>query len=257
MRRKLSLSAALGLVLLSNAWVLYGVWQNRRDVVGTVELTERELCFSRSSADNTGVFLQLIWDSQALRWRREPQDGPGWFDRAKLAELGFDVDWPVESKDAGAHYFAVPDRRVFVALEYDGPSSRTIPGDARPEHTRLFAIDAAKDYQTLRRRYPDFSRHLILPGIVSLVLEQPRDPETGQPAGQPYLRGGVWGLEPPQIQVPLPHSRVLTSLGGGPCARPGVKSSESRLPRYRVKLAIGREHIPWVVEVRPVTAANP
>ncbi|RPI29081.1 MAG: DUF4824 family protein, partial [Acidobacteria bacterium] len=97
MRRKLSLSAALGLVLLSNAWVLYGVWQNRREAVGIVELTERELCFSRSSADNTGVFLQLIWDSQALRRRLEPQDGPGWFDRAKLAELGFDVGWPVDS----------------------------------------------------------------------------------------------------------------------------------------------------------------
>jgi hypothetical protein len=252
MRRKISLSAALGLVLLSNAWVLFGVWQNRREVLGTVELTERELCFSRPSADNTGVFLKLIWDSQALRWRHDRQDGPGWFDRAKLAALGFDVDWPVDSKDAVAHYFAVPDKRVFVALEYDGPSSGTIPGETNPERTRLVAVDAARDYQTLRRRYPDFSHHLILPGIVSLVLEQPRARETEQPAGQPYLRGGIWGLEPAEIQVPLPHSRVLTSLGGLPCAGPGGRSSGSRPPRYRVKLAIGREHIPWVVDVLPL-----
>ncbi len=252
MRPRISLLIALCLVLLSNGWVLYGVWQNRRQVTGMMELTERELCLPRSSPDNTGVFLQLIWDSQALRRRRQSQDGPGWFDRAKLAEIGFEVSRPLDDKEVADHYRFLPDKRVFVALEYDGPSSQGIPEHERAGHTRLFAIDVARDYQTLRRRYPDLRRHLILEGMVALVVEQPFDPTTRQPMGKPYLRGGVWLIEPGQIQVPLPHSRVLTSLEGGPCARPGDSAPPSRPPRYSVKLAFGRDHIPWVVGVRLV-----
>ena len=97
-----SLIAGSAIILLTNAVALGGAGYNRSgEPESQLQLTQRELQHSswREGRDSSGITLTLNWrieqadfnDSNfamySNRWGI-----PGWLDRGKMAELGFDVD---------------------------------------------------------------------------------------------------------------------------------------------------------------------
>jgi hypothetical protein len=198
------------LVLVANVWVLVGVARNRAGRPDAeLELTERELRLVRLGEENSGVALDLEWEGP----RPRPPDAPaGWFDEAKLRELGF---------DPGQFSRASLPKDAFVVLEYQARSG-------------LVAVDAGRDPAALRRRYPGRGRHIIMRAMVNLF---------GGPKPR-QVRGVILPDPIPQIHVPLPLNRTLAGLSPSP---PGPLQ-----PRYAVTLRFGRNYEPWITSCRRI-----
>ena len=120
------LTAAVGVLVVSNAWVLVHAALNRSGTPDAeLELTARELRYNGSGREDSSVTLMLIFENPAAQYQTGPPPNPqstGWFNLQKLAELGFDTSVPPESTDASRYYANSRSREVFVALEYDGPA---------------------------------------------------------------------------------------------------------------------------------------
>jgi len=188
------------LVVLSNGFVLLNVARNRAGTpVAEFELTERELKLWQQGDDNSGIILQLAYQNgQQMRT-----------------------------------YSPKPGRKVFVALEYEGPAwrewrakqdSQPVQADTvwRQPHSpdqasRLVLIDVSPDAAALRVKYPDTAKVIILPGAA---------------------KGGLAGwarVEVSTIHVPLPASRALKGA-----------------VHYRVRLRQGPSLEIWVAEVQRI-----
>jgi hypothetical protein len=170
---------------------------------------------------------------------------PGWFDRAKLASLGFDCRLTAEDPEAPAHYGWQPAREVWVVLELDGDSFRGWLEDREKERdaalrkavgregasaaarrvmeafekdrtsrSRLFTVDAGLDASALRLRYPDRGKFLIVRAIVTASSFRSWDPET-RTSGAPFIRGVVESLLVERIQVPREKRAILDALAAG------------------------------------------
>lgn len=241
---------ASAVVVVSNLCALGLAGINRQgqpDAV--VELTERELRLAPREMENTAMMLRLAWtDPNGAR-------EAGWFDRAKLTELGFDCRLRPTSENV-AHYRAMPPRPAFAALEYDGPAWQryvaTLPAGAEAtsigERSRLVLVDVARDAAPLRTRHPDRDRVVVVPAIVSLTFVQ----ENGH---APLLKGRMEVLAP-ELNVPRGLRRALEQIATGP-RQPGEPTGRTASPlghepRYRVTVAWGRRHTPWIEGIRPV-----
>jgi len=97
---------AVAVVVAGNVAVLIGVARNRSGGPrALIELSERELPIPSVEEENTGLSLELRWDEP---WPRRFEDGPGWFDRRKLEELGYDCGVDPADPAAEKHYQATP-----------------------------------------------------------------------------------------------------------------------------------------------------
>jgi hypothetical protein len=155
--------------------------------VREIELTERELRVVQQGRENTALFLLLAY-----------HDAGDWLNAGKLGELGFD---PSNER-------SVLPRPVYVALELR----------ERAEGSRLEAVDASLQPETLTARYPGQRRYLISRGTVATHKRQSSRP------------GSVVVL-PRMVNVPLPPNPPLQ--------------------RYTVKLRYGPHWEPWVTELTP------
>ncbi|GIZ13143.1 DUF4824 family protein [Pseudomonas sp. NCCP-436] len=244
MRRPLWLG--LGLILLSNAVTLGGVWYNRSgEPLAQLQFSERELRRSygwlRGGADDS-VRLQLVW--------RHPHNvyDEAWLDDAKLIQLGFDP----EHLERGAS------RPVWLVLELNGPAYHEHLDKARvrlseaeaalalrpdeerllqqrdqlrlelkrekEEASRLLVVDVGLDAEVLRRQWPDRRQHLLLPARLT-----------------PYVRGALPGyyaridLDNDFISIPLPYRELLRDW---------------RQPSgMLVDVSFGQRYEPWVTGV--------
>jgi hypothetical protein len=274
------LAGALLLIAVSNAWLLAHVMRNRSGAAEPeVALTERELQFSGRSRDDSSCTLQLRWRNTAPVWHRSYRFDRhnivpvGWFDRAKLREVGFDSSVDPADKEAGVHYGRLPARRVFVALEYDGPAWTKWLEDRKPQlseqtgeygkeitpemrfeieretESRLVAIDVGRDAAELRRRYPDRSKVVILPGVARVMFEAGLAGTPQRLARPAQLGGAIERLLGEAINVTPPHSDIL---GGLEPSLPWTFSAGAvkiTPPRYSVRLRVGSLFEPWVVGV--------
>ena len=271
-----------GLLLLAvvNLLVLAGVWYNRSgEPEATVELTERELSLNRIEEENSGVSLRLDW--------RQYEDRElEWFDKKKLAEVGFDCSTPVDASDAEMRYGKALPRKTFVVLEYEGKAweawqawelkrfeameAKISDGEvARKELTeakkrfawelvaasRLFPVDVGNDPKRLREMYPDRRRCIITPARVRLHFHSPVR-EKGKLMEPARLRGGIEEVLTETVQVPRDKQGLLRPLRPrSGYWRPNVYVEEKNVkpmpPRYRAVLNYGRRYEPWVVAVRP------
>lgn len=236
--RRPALWLAILLVLVTDAVVLMSVWRNRSGASTAIELTERELPLNVSDEDNTGISLRLNWIGL----------GPGdndWFNRAKLAEVGFDTSIPLTAAKADINYRHVLPRQAFIALEYEGDQwqawlarQRDRAGVGtdpdRPTSTRLVAVDVAADPARLRERYPDPKKYLIVRGVVRLQWVQRWNSQARRFTGPNDLQGNVTEILPGEIHVPLPLAQELAK----------------RPKHYTVGLAYGSHFEPWVTSVR-------
>ena len=170
---RLTLLAAVAVVVAADAWVLGGVAHNRSGAPDAqLKLTQSQLPLAGTSDDNSGVFVRLD-----LRPTDTRPPHP-WLDEAKLKELGH----------KRGREGRVSQDPVFVAIEHD------------PGRPRLAIVDAAKDAAALRRRHPDAAHVLITPATLRVWRGR----------GVPADSRAFFVLETPRIHVPLPCSRILT-----------------------------------------------
>lgn len=228
-----------------------------------------------SAEENSGLALRLVWRVRGSRavvgdyFTSEPEGH--WLTKEKLADLGFDVSADAREDAAKRRYFKLLPRPVFVALEYDGNAHQEalaqeqralaeaeVLARENPDKeefiervkrakesltaeeaasSRLFAIDAATDKKTLRQRYPDRGRYLILPGEVKLMVTD-----------KGALSGYIAGLNGLTVNVPLEFRALFKPLETGDA----TYRYNQRPPRYSVRLAYGQRLEPWILHVTPI-----
>ncbi len=105
MTPKRTLTLSLGLVVLVNLFVLGGVAYNRSNREAVLNLTERELTLVSAEKDDTSISLSM--DVNLL------DD----LSQQKLKDLGYNLKHKYKED-----WYSFPSKKVFVALEYDGPA---------------------------------------------------------------------------------------------------------------------------------------
>jgi hypothetical protein len=240
---------AAGIVLLATVAALAQALWNRSAVDRETMLTEREAPISGGGRDETALWMRLEFVA--------PSDSSwgGWLGTARLAALGADTTTEaVRRRQMDA-------RPAFAVLELDGPAWQKHVAERIAEHerslaedtslarrdsllslfraglarnSRLVLVDAGPDAEELAARYPDAARHLILPAVARTFVEY-RFEGPGAPVDT------VLGS-----RVELEHRRLLVSGGMA-----DVVSSPQRSGGYRVTLATGRSHAPWVRRIEP------
>lgn len=253
---------AAAVVVVINAATLASVARNRSgEAEAMMTLTERELSLPPRDAENTALALNLEWvDPEILR------PGPGWFDRRKLQEVGFDCR-PEPGEGSRTHYRMMPPRAIYAVLEFEGGAwerylaepSVPVPGRSfsarhaeldstrRARRSHLVLVDAGTDPAALRARYPDRGRHVVVPATASLTIQED--------GGRFYLEGRVTTLLPMQLNVATAHRQVLERFQRDAVA--ARMENEGRAPvehepRYQATVKWGRSLEPWLVDVRAI-----
>jgi len=267
------LLAAVGLLVVSNAFVLAHVAMNRSgEPDSEMQLTARELQYYGGRSDESSVVLMLRWTNTAPEYPTGlPGEVPGWFDQKKLEEIGFDLSVPAVSLKAARFYENLRSREVFVALELDGPAWEVWRKDREPRletegsygpqvtlpdrveierqtTPRLITIDVARDPVALRHKYPDRKHVMILQALVRAKLEPEQRASLTAPLRPAYLRGAITRLAIESINVPQPLSRRLEGQSYTPWTYDGNRVKIQQ-PPYSVTLRIGSKYEPWVVDV--------
>jgi len=267
------LLAAVGLLVLSNAFVLGHVAMNRLgEPDSEMQLTAREVQYYGGRSDESSVVLMLRWTNTAPEYPTGlPGETPVWFDQKKLEEIGFDLSVPTSSPKATRFYENLRSREVFVALELDGPAWEAWLKDREPRletetsyapkvsltdrleierqtTPRLVTVDVARDPVDLRRKYPDRKRVMILQALVRAKLEPEQRASQSAPLRPAYLRGAITRLGIESINVPQPLSRRLEGQSYSPWTYDGNRVKIQQ-PPYSVTLRVGSKYEPWVVDV--------
>lgn len=264
--RRHTLFAGLALILVVNGIALSGVALNRAgEPESLVQLSERELQlpYGRwNSKENSGVELDLRWRVNAGQaYGYAPYGGaPAWLDEAKLVALGFDV--PPDRHTQKWKNRQNRTREVLLVLELDGAAYRESlefarrkadeeeklsagqPGnkefenrakrarehaerEAR-ENSRLFVVDAGLDTETLRAKYPDKARNLIVRGQLR--------PQIVTHDKQDRLSGYISALSIGRINVPVEFQQALQH-----------DERTNKTARFEASVAYGQRLEPWIV----------
>lgn len=282
MRHIKALLLGTGLIILTNAIVLAGVAYNRSgEPDSTITLTERELSlpyYYRGNAENSGIQLQLMHRYDNSGHFRSDYESPeilDWFNKEKLAELGFDVSQAISADQHNRHYQRLREKEVILALEYNGKAYQSVLEAAQQHYdkvlaeqsaeqnnnknnnnnyklkqaeenlarekasaSRLFVIDAGLDHDTLRARYADRTKYLFMKGIVMARIASDNSSE-------PRLVGYIKSLSNPYIHVPLQHHAVIEAA-----AAEGIHRQPDKPPRFEATINVGQRLEPWLVGVK-------
>jgi hypothetical protein len=242
--RRPGILLAAALVLAADAFVLVSAARNHSGApVEAIELTERELRLVRPQREGTALFLRLAWEPAPGRFKFE--DGPGWFNQAKLEELGYDCRLPLTDPSAPAHYEAMPAKEAFAVLEYN-QAAWGEEGEGRSLWSRLLAVDAGRDLALLRKKYPDTRRVLIVPSLVRLIYQAKWEPNVRRYAPGAFLRGSIGQMLVGEISVPPSERRVLESLRQTTYDYFATPEARARGPRYSAVLYYGKNYEPWI-----------
>jgi hypothetical protein len=251
--KRMGLILGAAIILASNGIALIGVARSRAgDPLQTIELTERELPLVNSDPENTGVDLRINWTQAPLSPRASS------LDQTQLEAAGFSFPMPPGARTQG---FAFLPHEAFVALEHEGQrweAWRQAAEQAKQQDSAaavrtpgptpsaggsnswpgLFLVDASKDMAALRGRYPDPGKYLIVRAVLMARTVAVKDLKTGEVTSYKYS-GRVVQIMPDVIHVPLPYSRLISSL----------KPRTEGAPRYTVTLKYGTSLEPWVSAV--------
>lgn len=283
--RRHTLIAGLGVILLTNAVALGGVlWNRSGEAESTLKLTQRELNRQTWGFDreNSGIMLNLVWQTLPREighlsdWNLRG-DAPPWLDRARMAELGFDVE-AIENPADGRRDRQLS-KEVLLVLELDGPAYREFlerarrqaadeagKADAAPdkadlqrtlknvqdrlkrdenESSRLFVVDAGLDLAALRARYPNRAQYAIVRGRVS-----PWQHALGKHTV--VAAGHVQSVLISSLNVPFAFRSRFEALDID-----AMKHSRSSSAPFEATVAYGQRLEPWIVGLAdPATSAR-
>jgi hypothetical protein len=146
MRHIKALLLGTGLIIATNAIVLAGVAYNRSgEPDSTLTLTERELSlpyYYSGNAENSGIELQLMQRSGISGYLSSDYQSPkslDWFDKEKLAELGFDVSAPINEDEVTRSYQSLKEKEVILVLEYNGAAYQSVLEAAQKHYDKVLA----------------------------------------------------------------------------------------------------------------------
>lgn len=271
MRHFKALLLGTGLIVATNAIVLAGVAYNRSgEPEATITLTERELSlpyYYSGNTENSGIQLRLkhrYGNSGYFSREYKRPESLNWFNKEKLAELGFDVSKSISDGDGKRHYQRLSEKEVILVLEYNGTAYKSVL-EAAQKHvddliadqansqkidraeqnlarektaaSRLFVIDAGLDRDALRAKYSDRTKYLLLKGVVKARITSTR-------SGGSRLVGYIKSLSNKTIHVPLQYHDVLEAV-----VEEGARRQPNEPPRFEVTINIGQRLEPWVVGV--------
>ncbi|MBD3792100.1 MAG: DUF4824 family protein [Campylobacterales bacterium] len=280
--KKLFFTAFL-LLAVTNLIVLWGVYTNRNgEQEAKLLLTERELQPPyRISDENSGLSLTIIWRSIGKKddiYRSINQHAPVWLDAEKLKSLGFDIDTYREKTDEKRYGYTTT-KECFIVLEFNGERYnrdleealeeltaqetvlRSDPDNASAQRiykraqeraeaiekyeTRLYAVDAGIDPETLKEKYSDSSTYIITKAGIRLSND----------FKSKEIYGVISGLSIPRVHVPTRFRPVFDSIipythqTGRNYKR--HKTTSPHPPRYQVTIAYGKRHEPWISSIEP------
>jgi len=281
MRHIKAMLAGIGLIIVTNAFVLAGVSYNRSgEPESTITLTERELSLPYrylGKEENSGIHLRLSHRNRNSGYFSRDYKQPerlGWFNKEKLAELGFDVSKPfIQDKDK-RHYQTLSEKEAILVLEYNGAAYQSVLEAAQKQvddllaeqaenngnkdkkknnklnraennlkrektsTSRLFVIDAGLDRDALRKKYTDRTKYLLMKGLVKVRIKDNR-------SGGKRLVGYIKSLSNKTVHVPLQHHEVLEAA-----VAEGVRVKQYDPPRFEATINVGQRLEPWLVGVR-------
>jgi len=267
MKRSVLFYAALGLLVVSNAFVLIHAARNRAgEPEAEMELTEREIRYYPHGNDDSSLTLMLQLQNPATEYPYSPvpRGDIGFFDRAKMEEIGFDLSVAPDAKEAERFYRGQRSREVYVALEYDGlawqawlkrresavntydqfPSATKLEDRMRVERetsSRLVAVDVGLNAARLRQKFPDRKMVLILPARARVALD----------SFPPALRGVITSVSIENINVPntfRPQLAQGSYYNGWRTEANGTVIIDP--PSFAATIRVGSHYEPWVVAVR-------
>ncbi len=285
-RLRKPLLIGIALLLLTNAVVLGGVYYNRAgDDVRRITLTERELTLPYRygrNRENSGIALRLnyrVASGRAHKYYLSGSGSPAWFDRKKLALVGYDVSPSVDSEQGRRAYKKLRSREALLVLEYDGATYQAALDHAQKgllekrqqldrdphsdiyqnqlknaermlereqtRNSRLFVIDVGNDEQSLRKQYADSARYIIVAGKVGISLH--------------VVKGGVWELSGNIHSVAIREVTVpwkYRSLFEGILDRPRSSRVLQQAPRYQLSVAYGKRLEPWIIDAVSLPSAQ-
>lgn len=197
---------------------------------------------------------------------------PGWLDVAKLEALGFNVTPP--PADGIDRDWRRRARRVTLVLELDGGAyaqslaaavraaaqarakATAVPGDEslatrnkaatealieeQTRASRLFAVDAGLELDSLRAKYPDRQRYVLVPALVQMYWQHNKD--------EPWRAvGNIQRLLNTQIHLSRAQAAALAPALAGSGSGP---YSDNPARPIAVEVAYGRRLEPWILSAR-------
>ncbi len=270
--RKTALIAGLALITTTNLVALGGAAYNRSGEPDSVlSVTQRELRPSYAGVgrkENSGLTLHLRWRvlpqaeiTSVYAFDGEGGGAPAWLDAAKMAELGFEQKTTTHRSGAEADWRRerqLP-RDVLVVLELDGPvyqqalerarqaakevELKNDRGEGKKDaqeiidreeraSSRLFAVDAGREREALRAKYPDRQKYAIVRGQVRPAWEA-----SGKVGG-----GMLYDLSAEAINVPLETRGAFEGV-----SPPSYQRSKDEGRHFEAKVAFGQRLEPWLI----------
>jgi len=180
-----------------------------------------------------------------------------WLNEYNLTKLGFNVNQIKEEWESQKSWISNT-QEVFVALECDGKSyqkyfeskkhehdkkiqeyNSSIDGNfndfmrhakeileyAKTKESRLFAIDASRDFQSLRQKYP-MQNVMIAKALIQVTVSKSPN----------RVQGYIAKLLVPTIHLSKEHLKQIKYL-------------EDKDIKYTVKLALGNLFMPYIVDI--------
>lgn len=208
-------------------------WNGTGEPVATVDLTEREAWLDRGGEADRSVRLRL----QHRHWGGD-EPGAQWADSTRLVAAGFRP-----RQFSGEEEFLTlrrhPLRRPLWVLLRMEEEPGAVVEDSDRFLPRLIPVAIGTDPEALYRESGDRTRHLVMRGTVG-VYASARPPGDSLPTWTADLRG----LTPHTLHVPRSLVPILERLA------PEDRGGE--VPRYLVRITMGRLHLPKVTGVFPV-----
>lgn len=259
----------IGLIILigSNLVALSGVAFNRMGEATTqLTLTERELSLPYSYGvhkENSGILLSIKWRTPMKEYKPYYYNSSDLImTKTELSELGFDQ---LEADNK----LWVESRELYWALEFDGDlydaevkkaelkyqaslaTYQEQPNDTNSQdkkealnrlnrekksNSRLFFLEASKDYESLSTKFSDRKNILFVKGLAKPYYNNV------QKNYSLLLRH----LSVSNIMVPLEQREIFSGLTN-------LYNDDITPPRYAVEIKWGSRLEPWIIDVNKLT----
>lgn len=188
---------------------------------------------------------------------------PNWLTKQKIKELGIDIENKVaDLKKQSSRYQKLASKDVIIVLEHNGEAFQKIINKAEKDiqhyrnsakvnkddealqkklkrhedsltklkttESRLIAIDAGRSLETLKQKYTDSSKYLMLRGEIKLTWSNKK------------LKARIKQLFVSSVHVPLPYSKALSEMASD------RKKGGGEKVEYEVELVVGKRLEFWV-----------